>query len=439
MRPPLPAVALRSSRGTPLSVIVFHPSVAPFVQQSARALHEAGWLDRFITTLRHDPESPSQRAACAVARAFGFDLCSQLRRRAVTDIPACRVESHPFGEIARLLSGRLERSGRLVDFVWERSETAFDRRVARALRAHHDAVYGFEHSSLATFESARRLGKKVFYETPAPETRFVRALLDDELARHPELKTPYQRHTALREDRRTARRHAEWEAADLVIAASRFTRNSFASAGFDVRKIRVIPYGAPDSAERDVALGAAPATTEPLALLWSGSFSPRKGAHHVIEAWRRGRLGRHVRLRVFGAQLLPERLLAPLPPGIELAGSIPRPELMFQYRGSDALLFPPLCDGFGMVATEAWSQGLPVITTERAGAADLLQPPRNGLLIRAADPEAIIEVVTWCLDHRGELRAMREAAWETAAAWQWCDYRAALRAALAPVLAGGTG
>ena len=97
------------------------------------------------------------------------------------------------------------------------------------------------------------------------------------------------------------------------------------------------------------------------------------------------------------------------------------------------LIFPTLCDGFGMVATEAWSRGLPVITTDRAGAADLLVPHRNGLLIPAGDPAAIVGCIEWCLTHRAELRAMREAALATAAGWQWSDYRrmhtATLRAA----------
>ena len=106
---------------------------------------------------------------------------------------------------------------------------------------------------------------------------------------------------------------------------------------------------------------------------------------------------------------LPERLMNPLPAGVELRGSVPRAELLENYRAADALIFPTLCDGFGLVATEAWSRGVPVITTDRAGAADLLKPDHNGLLIRAGDSAAIAAAIEWCLDHRAELRAMREA------------------------------
>lgn len=416
-----------------MSVLLSHASVAPFVQQAARAFYEAGQLDRFVTTLRHDADSPRQRLACRLAGLVGFDLATQLRRRRITELPPEKIESLPYGELLRLLVGRLDRGGRITDLVWARTEPAFDRAVARRLRRGiHNAVYGFEYSSLATFTRARALGIATIYDMPAPEPRFVQQLLDAEIAKFPSLHTAYHAHTAAREESRIARRRAEWDAADVVIAASRFTRDSFARAGLDTSKVKIVPYGAPPPAPREAALAGGSAPSAPLVFLWSGTFSIRKGAHYLVEAWRRHDFGRHARLRVFGAQGLPPELLSDLPSGIEFGGSIPRDQLMAHYQSSDALIFPTLCDGFGMVATEAWSRGLPVITTESAGAADLLKHRENGLLIRAGSVDAIAEVITWCLENRPALRAMREPSLSTAAGWQWPDYRRALISALAP-------
>lgn len=416
-----------------MSLLIAHASVAPFVQQAARALYEVGRLDRFITTLRWNEHSPRQRLAIAASRLVGFDLASQLRRRQITELPADKIESLPMGELLRLLSGRLDRSGRLTDLVWACTEPAFDRAVARRLHSkQHTGVYGFEYSSLATFQRARELGLSVFYDMPAPEPRFVQQLLDAEIDRFPSLRTAYHCHTAQREEARIARRRAEWEAADLVIVASSFTKNSFARAGLDVAKVRIVPYGAPPASPRESALTGGSRDHAPLTFLWSGTFSIRKGAHYLLDAWRHHDLGRHARLRVFGAQGLPPELIANLPAGVEFGGSIPRDQLMAHYQSSDALIFPTLCDGFGMVATEAWSRGLPVITTESAGAADLLKPKENGLLIRAGSADAIAEAIHWCLDHRAELRAMRAPALDTASNWQWSDYRQKLVHALAP-------
>jgi glycosyltransferase involved in cell wall biosynthesis len=100
---------------------------------------------------------------------------------------------------------------------------------------------------------------------------------------------------------------------------------------------------------------------------------------------------------------------------------------MGHYHRADLLVFPTLCDGFGLVATEAWSTGLPVLTTSRAGVADMLRPGVNGLLMRHGDPGTLAETLTWCLENRPALRAMRSGARASAAAWQWSDYRLALR------------
>jgi len=417
-----------------MSIVLFHTMTAPHVQQAARALHEAGLLHRYITGLRDKPYALSQRTLCAAARLVGFDLAAQLRKRSVTEIPLNLVEDHPFGELLRLLSGRLDREGRFSDLVWERTEAAFDRAVARRIDRNIRAVYGYEYSALNTFTRARELGIATIYETPAPEPRFVQNILDREVARFPELQSPFYHHTAARETRRIAHRRAEWHAADLVIANSRFTRDSFALAGLDTAKVRVVPLGSPVPVSAEIALAGGSQGRGPVRFLWAGTFGIRKGAHYLLDAWREAALGERATLDVFGTQALPARLVTPAPAGITFHAPVPRAVLMDHYQLADMLLFPTLCDGFGMVATEAWSRGLPVLTTTNAGAADLLQPGKNGLLVPPADSVALATSLRWCVDHRDQLHAMRTPALATAAAWQWSDYRGALTLALRPTI-----
>src|SRR3954471_15518718 len=131
-----------------MSIAVFHPSVAPFVQQVARAVHEAGWLDRFYTTLRDNPKSWKQRTACPVAKLIGRDFRAKLKRRSITEVPPDLVTSFPWGELLRLASSPFDRTGRLTDLIWEKTENAFAQKVSRRLHGDLSAVYGFEHSSL---------------------------------------------------------------------------------------------------------------------------------------------------------------------------------------------------------------------------------------------------------------------------------------------------
>lgn len=408
-----------------MSVLIFHPMVAPHVQQAARSLNEAGQLARFITSVRDDPGSPRQRVIMAAGRLLRLDLAREFRRRSIHDLPLDRIESLPWGELLRLAVGRLRIDDRLTDFVWEHVEAGFDEAVARQLHRGLTGVYGFEYSSLATFRRAQLLGLRIGYEVPAPEPRFVQEILDVETAKYPELRTAYHDYTAAREEPRIARRRAEWHSASVIIAASRFTRDSYTRAGLSVDRVRVIPLGAPPPVPAAQAVAGGSSPDSPLQLLWAGTFSVRKGAQYLLDAWRQGDFGRHARLRIFGTNSFPAHMLHPLPAGIEFCGSVPREELMVHYAKSDALIFPTLCDGFGMVATEAWSRGLPVITTDAAGAADLLRQDENGRLVRARDAGAIAGALDWCLTHRAALRAMRTGAVATAARWQWSDYRRA--------------
>ena len=172
--------------------------------------------------------------------------------------------------------------------------------------------------------------------------------------------------------------------------------------------------------------------------MYVGPVSVRKGAHYLLRAWRRVAAA-GAELHFYGKTLLPDEVIAEArrAPGgdrIVFHGSIPSSELPAAYRHATALVFPTLCDGFGMVVSEALANGLPVITTRNAGAADAIVNGRSGLLIPAADVDAIAEAIDWTMAHPAEVYAMRREALETAARRTWNDFRSNFRAALGGVL-----
>lgn len=419
-----------------MSVLLVNPMVAPQVRQTALALYEAGLLHRFITTVHHDSSARWQRTAKVLFRAIGYDLEAQLLRRTLSEVPPDLVESIPWGELLRLAIAKLDPTRVAGDVVWEITEREFGRAAARRVRPPVNAVYSYEYCALPVFNEARRRNARVIYETPAAEPRFAFETMRREMAKFPELEESFHRHEARHEERRIRHRRSEWEAADLVIANSCFTRSTYADAGLDTSKVRIVHLGAPPPVSPEIAAVGGGDPTGPLRLVWAGKFGVMKGAHYLLDAWRKGGFARHAQLDVFGLQSLPRTLMRPAPDGIVFHGIVSRAELFGQFAAADALVFPTLSDGFGMVATEAWAQGLPVITTRNAGMADLLRPGENGLITAAGDSQALAATLQWCLEHRKELRAMRRGAQATAAAWQWSDYRKALIEALAPTLAG---
>lgn len=402
--------------------ILAHPAPTPFVQQVGRALYEENSLLRFATTVVDQPEASWLKSIERMAKPFKVNVSKQLSRRAVTEFPLAYTENYPLPEVLRILLGRVDRDKRPTDMIFHWARDQFDSWVANNMLEGVQAVYSYEYTCLKTFQAAQKKGIARIYDVPSPEHDFVEDLLEAEFSKFPELQTPYRRYCRNRQAERTDYRRQEWQLADLVIANSAFTKKSYVAAGVPEEKIRVVPYGAPPVNQAALKQSFREASA-PTAFLWAGTFSIRKGAHYLLQAWKQLNPGNAAKLQVLGAMGLPESLLNSVPDSISLSGTVPRSELYPIYQRSDVLMFPTLCDGFGMVVTEAFAQGLPVITTDRAGAADLVKHGVNGLIVPAGDVEALSAAMDWCIAHPDELKAMRREALKTATEWQWSDYR----------------
>jgi glycosyltransferase involved in cell wall biosynthesis len=312
------------------------------------------------------------------------------------------------------------------DRLWERMIVAFDAGVARRLRPSTRIVYGFEHGCRATLERAAELGVHRVLDMGAPHFSLADAVLAAEVESVPELRTRYWIETRKTLAARNRRKQDEFERASLIIANSRFTARTLEGTGISLDKVRVVPLGAPavDPSWRTVS------RANPPRVLFVGSVSMRKGAHVLIEAWRRLRAGTTAELWLAGQWLLPQSWRSDLPPGVRAFKWLTRDELREQYLRATVLVLPSLLDGFGMVVTEALAHGLPVITTHSAGAADLVEPGGNGWVIDPGDVEALAERLEHCIARASELEAMREVAEHSAARRPWSVYRSEMIAAV---------
>ncbi len=414
-----------------MQITLAFPGTPPFAQQAARALFEAGMLKRFVTTYHYKPDARASRIAAAIGRVTGVDLVRELKRREVLEVPLELITAYPFWEVFRVGLAKSKIGPVWVDRVWDLGSRRFDRVVASRELDGAEAIYSYEYACLESFETARRRGIATIIDLPSPDSGFVERLLVDEVVKFPSLKRAHSYYFERKLPERLKRRRDELKLADIVVANSAFTARSYIAAGVAPEKILTVHYGAPEVANDTVTHRS----KGPLRVLWAGTFSVRKGAHYLLEAWRSLKLDGSAELLVFGAVTLPDGLVAVLPKSITIRPTIPRSELYANYGCADVLAFPTLADGFGMVVTEAFAYGLPVITTSRAGAADLVRHGENGLIVEAASAGAIAESLEWCLANRAALAGMRDAARATAASWQWSDYRQALSDGLRDKLA----
>jgi len=177
---------------------------------------------------------------------------------------------------------------------------------------------------------------------------------------------------------------SEWQAADLIWVPSRHLIGIAREFGVDPLKFRVIPYPIvrPQPAGTIRSLGG----RQVLRIVFAGTLMLEKGVQYIYEALRRTP-NLPVQMEFFGpVNLTPLGVRCLMEVGT-VRGPVPRSRLFEEFRRADVLLFPSLSEGSALVTLEAAALGLPVVTTDEAGA------PASAMVIPARSPEAIVGAI----------------------------------------------
>ncbi|WP_281799693.1 glycosyltransferase family 4 protein [Methylocystis echinoides] len=392
-------------------------------QNIALAICEAGALEAYVTNFVFRPKGHCGRMLSGIPTKWSQRLQRELLRRSIDLVPDALIHNYPFWEVLRQISQKSGLSPKSVDQIWEIGSHRFDEIVARNYVPRSDVVQCFEFTALRSFEMAAKLGVGRVLHLPALDNTAFNEIQRKERELWPELITPYDKYFETNFPRRQARRMEEIRLADVIICNSRLTARSHIEAGADPKKVFCVPLGCPVPIA-GIGENSMRKSTK-LKVLYAGPFSLRKGAHYLLDAWKKLNPGSSALLEVYGAVTLPNRILSTPAENLLFHGSVPRMQLYEAYEEADVLVFPSLSDGFGMVIAEALAHGCPVITTDQVGAVDMITSD-NGLIIPAGDTSAIVDALRWCLDNRTRLAEMRHSALASSQGRQWRDFRSKL-------------
>jgi starch synthase len=396
-------------------ILLSHPTANQNVRQTALALVEAGLLGEFWTCVNWKEQGLLDKSL-----AFSGRLRAELRRRSFAPQLAPFIRTLPWRELIRQGAGQLgwdgltsaENAPFSVDAVY----LSLDRRVAKYITRHPHiaAVYSYDAGALETFRAAKRHGIKCIYEHPIIYWRKVQQYQREEAELHPEW-APTLGALADSEEK-LARKDEELSLADLVITPSTFAKQSLADAPRLDAVICVVPYGTGavgDPPRRDSA--------QKLRVLFVGALSQAKGLGYLLDAV--AHLERDIEFTLIG-----RRVSAAIPAAIILdkyrwIPSLPHDEILKEMSTHDVLVLPSLHEGFGMVITEALSQGLVVITSGHTGGPDVISDGVDGFIVPIRSAAAIEEKLALLASDRDRLVQMQEAAHRKALAYTWENYR----------------
>lgn len=412
------------------AVVFVHPTGNANARAAASGLLEAGLIAEFHTAIASFPNT-------FIDRLGAIGPLQEIRRRRFDDALKPFTISHPWREAGRLVSARAgfakliqhETGPFCIDAVYQ----GIDRQIARKLQNHQNqgfkAVYAYEDGALESFRKAHTLGIKSLYDLPIGYWRTAHKLMEVEREKWPDWAPTL---TGLRNsEAKLARKDEELKLADHIFVASSFTAKTLQDYPGKLNNIQVIPYGFPDV--KDSRDYEAFSQKRPLKLLFVGGLSQRKGIANLFQAVEN--LGKKVELTVVGRK-------ANNPcPALDKAlamhrwiPSLPHAEILKIMKGQDVLIFPSLFEGFGLVITEAMSQGTPVITTERTAGPDLIKHGQNGWLVEAGSTASLQQQIEALLENPSEIPRAGKAAMQTAYERPWKKYGQDLATAVVKLL-----
>jgi len=190
---------------------------------------------------------------------------------------------------------------------------------------------------------------------------------------------------------------------DHVIAASKSEADKLLSLGLDSRKLSQIPNGFDDALFSPVLQKSARAELGlPLnkkILLSVATLDEVKGHIYLIRAMHTiTKIRSDVIAVIIGSGPLEEKLRKEitklgLTEKVLLIGREPHNRIPSWINASDIFLLPSLNEGFPTVIPEAMACGKPIIGTNVGGIPDAISDEDIGILVNAADPEALAQAI----------------------------------------------
>ena len=399
-----------------MKVIISHPTGNMNTRAAAVGLRKRNLLYKFYTCIACFEKN-------LLYRLSSISFFKEFRRRVFDSTLETVTMTYPWRELGRQFSIKFKlkklTKHEIGPFSIDKIYETLDKHVASKIqKCHKDiaAIYAYEDCALYTFREAKKQKKLCVYDLPIGHWRSMRELLSIEKERNPEWGMTSGGFNDSEE--KLNRKDEELLLADKIYVASTFTKKTLELFPQKLNDIEVIPYGFPPVNKYRVYI---PFDGRKIRVLFVGGLSQRKGISYLFESVKG--LESKIDLTVVGSGNIEScHILKQELEKVNYIPSLPHEEVLKLMSEHDLLIFPSLFEGFGLVITEAMSQGTPVITTDRTCGPDIITNEKDGWIVKAGSSRPIKALLEQFIDNPSILHKVGRNALQTASLRPWSSY-----------------
>lgn len=186
---------------------------------------------------------------------------------------------------------------------------------------------------------------------------------------------------------------------DVFIALTKFASKKYIEGGIPENKIVVKPNFSPDFGFQNKQQGKY--------FLFVGRLSEEKGILTLLQAWEK--LPANYVLKIVGDGSLQDKVIkiAERLKNIDYLGRLPKEKVIEVMRDAISLIFPSeWYEGLPMVIVEAFSVGLPVVTSNLGSMSALIEHEYNGLHFIPGSVESLRNQIQWAIANQSRMLEM---------------------------------
>lgn len=386
-------------------ILLYHPFGNQNVRKILATLSTHNKLHSFHTTIAVFPNTLFYKILVLLRLNIFF-------RREYEENIKTKTHCYPWKELLRLtgISQKFH-----LNITGGDINIQLNKKISHFITLKNEEIFGaycYAHGALDIFKACKKYNKLCFYDLPIAYYKEIIDISQLEKRHNPEWSDCI---SIYKNKENLYIIDEELKLANCIFVASSYVKKTLIKHGYNAANIYSIPYGFPPILQKKYEPVA-----QKIKLLYVGGLHQLKGLSYMFEAV--DNLKGKVELTIIGSGNLDIPLLHKHIKKHNYLGVLPHKKVLQEMQKCDILLFPTLSDGFGMVVTEAMSQGTPVITTNNCGAADLIQDDVNGWIIPPQSSISIINKLNYLLNHPNDIERVGRNAIHTAYMRPWEKY-----------------